>query len=74
MSERTLLVTGLLIGVFFASLDQTLIGTAMPKIIGDLGGLSIMTWVTTAYMLSSTAVVPIAGKFADLFGRRFPVV
>lgn len=42
----------------------------MPRIIGDLGGLSIMTWVTTAYMLTSTIIVPIAGKLADLYGRR----
>jgi EmrB/QacA subfamily drug resistance transporter len=69
-SQRNLLVAGLFLGVFFASLDQTIVGTAMPRIIGDLGGLSIMTWVTTAYMLSSTTVVPIAGKLADLYGRR----
>jgi len=42
----------------------------MPRIIGELGGLDILAWVTTAYMLSSTTVVPIAGKLADLFGRR----
>lgn len=42
----------------------------MPRIIGDLGGLSIMTWVTTVYMLTSTVIVPIAGKLADLYGRR----
>jgi MFS family permease len=42
----------------------------MPRIIGELGGLSIMTWVTTVYMLTSTAIVPIAGKLSDLFGRR----
>jgi EmrB/QacA subfamily drug resistance transporter len=69
-AERNLLIVGLFLGVFFASLDQTIIGTAMPRIIGDLGGLSIMTWVTTAYMLSSTTIVPIAGKLADLYGRR----
>ncbi|MDF2569979.1 MAG: drug resistance transporter, EmrB/QacA subfamily, partial [Sporomusa sp.] len=57
-------------GLFFSSLDQTIVGTAMPRIIGELGGLSIMTWVTTSYMLSSTTVVPIAGKLADLYGRR----
>lgn len=61
---------GLFLGIFFASLDQTVVGTAMPRIIGDLGGLGIMAWVTTAYMLSSTTVVPIAGKLADLVGRR----
>lgn len=69
-TRRTVLLSGLFLGLFFASLDQTVVGTAMPRIIGDLGGLSIMVWVTTAYMLTSTTVVPIAGKLADLFGRR----
>lgn len=69
-ARRSILLTGLFLGLFFASLDQTVVGTAMPRIIGDLGGLSIMAWVTTAYMLTSTTVVPIAGKLADLFGRR----
>ncbi len=68
--KRNVLVAGILLGLFFASLDQTVVGTAMPRIIGDLGGLSIMTWVTTAYMLTSTTVVPIAGKLADVYGRR----
>jgi len=68
--QRKVLLAGLFLGLFFAALDQTVVGTAMPRIIGDLGGLSIMTWVTTAYMLSSTIVVPIAGKLADIFGRR----
>lgn len=69
-SQRTILVAGLLLAMFFSSLSQTVVGTAMPRIIGELGGLSIMTWVTTAYMLTSTTAVPIAGKLADLYGRR----
>lgn len=69
-TQHNILLAGLFFGLFFASLDQTIVGTAMPRIIGDLGGLSIMTWVTTAYMLTSTIVVPIAGKLADLYGRR----
>ncbi|HWQ61656.1 MAG TPA: MDR family MFS transporter, partial [Negativicutes bacterium] len=73
-SQRTILVAGLFLGLFFASLDQTVVGTAMPRIIGELGGLSIMTWVTTAYMLTSTTIVPIAGKLADLYGRRIVYV
>ncbi|MGZ4159791.1 MAG: MDR family MFS transporter, partial [Neobacillus sp.] len=68
--NRTLLLIGLIIAMFFSALDGTIVGTAMPKIVGDLGGLSKMTWLTTAYMLSSTTVVPIAGKLADLLGRR----
>ncbi|HML87564.1 MAG TPA: MDR family MFS transporter [Methylomusa anaerophila] len=69
-SQHATLVAGLLLAMFFSSLNQTVVGTAMPRIIGELGGLSIMTWVTTAYMLTSTTVVPIGGKLADLYGRR----
>lgn len=65
-----MLLLGLFLGLFFSALDQTIVGTAMPRIIGEMGGLSLMTWVTTSYMLSSTTVVPIAGKLADLYGRR----
>lgn len=73
-TKRKLLLVGLFLGLFFAALDQTVVGTAMPRIIGELGGLSIMTWVTTAYMLTSTTIVPIAGKLADLYGRRIVYV
>lgn len=73
-SKSRILLVGLLLGIFFSSLDQTIVGTAMPRIIGDLGGLSIMAWVTTAYLLSSTTVVPIAAKMSDLFGRRIMYV
>lgn len=69
-AERRILLVGLFLGLFFSALDQTVVGTAMPRIIGDLGGLTIMTWVTTAYMLTSTTVVPIAGKLSDQYGRR----
>ncbi|MBP2626145.1 MAG: drug resistance transporter, EmrB/QacA subfamily [Firmicutes bacterium] len=69
-SQRNILLIGLFLALFFSSLDQTVVGTAMPRIIGELGGLSIMTWVTTGYMLTSTTVVPIAGKLADIYGRR----
>jgi EmrB/QacA subfamily drug resistance transporter len=68
--KRTLVIIGLLLGLFFSSLDQTIVGTAMPTIIGELGGLDLLTWITTAYLLTSTTIVPIAGKLADLFGRR----
>lgn len=73
-SKRKILILGLVLGMFFSALDQTIVGTAMPRIIGDLGGLSILTWVTTAYMLTSTTIVPIAGKLADVFGRRIMYV
>jgi EmrB/QacA subfamily drug resistance transporter len=69
-NQQKILLIGLFLALFFSSLDQTIVGTAMPRIIGELGGLSIMTWVTIAYMLTSTTIVPIAGKLADIYGRR----
>ncbi|PJW13918.1 MULTISPECIES: MDR family MFS transporter [unclassified Geobacillus] len=72
--HRPLLITGLIIAMLFAALDGTIVGTAMPRIVGELGGLGVMTWLTTAYMLTSTAVVPIAGKLADVLGRRIVYV
>lgn len=72
--KRNMLLVGLFLGMFFAALDQTVVGTAMPRIIGDLGGMSIYAWVTTSYLLSSTTIVPIAGKLADIFGRRIVYV
>ncbi|WP_438358002.1 MDR family MFS transporter [Brevibacillus dissolubilis] len=56
--------------MLFSALEGTIVGTAMPRIVGELGGLGVMTWLTTAYMLSSTSVVPIAGKLADMIGRK----
>ncbi|SFA85551.1 MULTISPECIES: MDR family MFS transporter [unclassified Bacillus (in: firmicutes)] len=65
-----LILTGLIIGMFFSALEQTIVGTAMPTIIADLNGFSIFAWVTTAYLITSTTVVPIVGKLSDLYGRR----
>ncbi len=70
IKNKGLLILGLMIAMLFGALDGTIVGTAMPRIVGELGGLGLMTWLTTAYMLTSTVVVPIAGKFADLLGRR----
>jgi len=56
-------------GVLLTALDQTIVGTAMPRIISQLGGLSMYTWVTTAYMLASTASLPVFGKLSDMYGR-----
>ncbi|MGI4896693.1 MAG: MDR family MFS transporter [Janthinobacterium lividum] len=65
-----LIFAALIAGMLVSSLDQTIISTAMPTIVGDLGGIAHMAWVTTAYLLASTLVMPIYGKFGDLFGRR----
>ncbi|MFC0215098.1 MDR family MFS transporter [Paenibacillus chartarius] len=60
----------LLLGLILASLDQTIVSTAMPTIINQLDGLSLYSWVFTVYMLASTATIPVYGKMADVFGRR----
>ncbi|MFF2482403.1 MDR family MFS transporter [Paenibacillus sp. NPDC058071] len=61
---------GLLMGLFLSSLDQTIISTAMPTVVKELGGLSLYSWVFTVYMLASTSTMPIYGKLADLVGRK----
>ncbi|WCR25375.1 MFS transporter [Paenibacillus thiaminolyticus] len=70
-SRRNMVLIGLIMGMFFSSLEQTVVGTAMPTIIKDLSGFAIFAWVTTAYMICSTTVIPLSGKLADLFGSRF---
>ena len=63
-------LVGVMMAMFLGSLDQTVVGTAMPRIISDLGGFSQYTWVTTAYMITSAVVVPIVGKLTDIYGRK----
>jgi EmrB/QacA subfamily drug resistance transporter len=63
-------MAAVLLVMLLASLDQTIVGTAMPHIISDLQGFDRYTWVTTAYLLTSTVTVPIYGKLSDLFGRK----
>ncbi|PWU57348.1 MFS transporter [Micromonospora sp. S4605] len=65
-----LLMLGLMTGMLLAALDQTIVGTALPTIVGELGGINHYSWVVTAYLLASTASTPLYGKMADLFGRR----
>src|SRR6186997_1829188 len=60
----------LLLVLFLASLDQTIVATALPTIVGDLGGLEHLSWVVTAYLLASTVVGPLYGKLGDLYGRK----
>src|SRR2546426_1515945 len=68
--DTLLTMTGVLLVMLLASLDQTIVSTAMPRIIADLQGFDRYTWVTTAYLLTSTVMVPIYGKLSDLFGRK----
>ncbi len=62
--------TGLMAGMLLAALDQTIVATALPTIVGDLGGLNQLSWVVTAYILTSTISVPLWGKISDLLGRK----
>src|SRR3954465_15680322 len=65
-----LVVSGLMMVMLLASLDQTIVSTALPTIVGDLGGLEHISWVVTAYLLAITAVTPLYGKLGDLYGRK----
>ena len=71
-ASRQILVimTGLLLGMLLAALDQTIVATALPTIAGDLHGLSNLSWVVTAYLLASTVSTPLWGKLGDLYGRK----
>jgi EmrB/QacA subfamily drug resistance transporter len=68
--DLILTVLGLMLGLLLAALDQTIVGTAMPRIVSELHGFEHYAWVTTAYLLTSTAVVPISGKLSDMYGRK----
>jgi EmrB/QacA subfamily drug resistance transporter len=72
LSHRQILVVlvGLMAGMFLAALDMSIVGTALPRIVSDLGGLNHLSWVVTAYLLTSTASTPLWGKISDLYGRR----
>jgi EmrB/QacA subfamily drug resistance transporter len=67
-------LTALLLTLLLEALDQTIVGTAMPRIIGSLQGFDRYTWVITAYILAATSMVPIAGKLSDQFGRKWFLV
>ncbi len=69
--QLILTLAGVMLALFLASLDQTIVATAMPRIIADLEGFDRFTWVTTAYLLASTTVLPIVGKFTDMYGRKW---
>ncbi len=63
--------TGVLLAIFLSAMDQTIVATALPEIIADLGGFTHYTLITTAYLVSSTVFIPITGRLTDLFGRKW---
>ena len=72
MNRNVVLVfIGLMLAMLAGSLEQTIVATALPTIVGDLGGVDRMLWVTTAYVLTATIVMPIYGKLGDLIGRKW---
>jgi EmrB/QacA subfamily drug resistance transporter len=72
MTQREVLVVigGLMVGLFLAALDQTIVATALPTIVGELGGIEQYSWTVTAYLLTATASTPLYGKIGDLYGRK----
>lgn len=68
--ERRLVTAALLLGMFVAALEATAVGTAMPTVVGELGGVTRYSWVFSAFLLTSTTTVPLYGKLADLYGRK----
>ncbi len=67
---KIVVTIALMLGMSLASLDTTIVGTALPSIVGKLGGITLYSWVFSAYLLASTTTVPVYGKLADLFGRK----
>src|SRR5690242_18802120 len=67
---RWAVLGALMLAMLLAALDQTIVSTALPTIVGDLGGFSHLAWVVTAYMLATTASTPLWGKLGDLYGRK----
>ncbi len=64
------ILAAIMLGLFLAALDQTIVGPILPRVVGELHGADLYTWVVTAYLLTSTVTVPIYGKLSDLFGRK----
>ncbi|GIV94575.1 MDR family MFS transporter [Chloroflexus aurantiacus] len=69
--SKVLILIGVLLGLFLSALDQTIVSTALPRIVADLQGIELIGWVSTSYLLASTAMVPIYGKLSDIYGRKY---
>jgi EmrB/QacA subfamily drug resistance transporter len=67
---KVLVIAGTLLGLFTAAMDQTVVATSIPKIVADLGGFGLFSWVGTGFLLASTTTVPIVGRLSDMFGRK----
>jgi len=67
---KLLILGAVLLGLFLAALDQTIVATALPAIVRDFNGIDLISWVSAGYLLASTAMVPIYGKLSDMYGRK----
>src|SRR3954451_1087087 len=70
IQRRSFVMAALLLVMLLAALDQTIVSTALPTIVGELGGLDHISWVVTSYLLAVTIVTPLYGKLGDLYGRK----
>jgi EmrB/QacA subfamily drug resistance transporter len=68
--SKAIVLVGVLLGLLLAALDQTIVATALPRIVADLQGIDLLAWVSTSYLLASTTMVPIYGKLSDIYGRK----
>src|SRR4030081_2202252 len=68
--RRAFVFVAVLLGLLLAALDQTIVATALPTIVADLGGAGHQSWVVTSYLLASTIITALAGRLGDLFGRK----
>ncbi|NTV63080.1 MAG: DHA2 family efflux MFS transporter permease subunit [Oscillochloris sp.] len=71
---KMMILVGVLLSLFLSSLDQTIVSTALPRIVADLKGIELLSWVSTAYLLASTTMVPIYGKLSDIYGRKIILI
>nr|MBA3471327.1 MFS transporter [Herpetosiphonaceae bacterium] len=71
---KVIIMVGVLLGLFLSALDQTIVSTALPRIVSDLKGIELLAWVSTAYLLTNTAMVPIYGKLSDIYGRKIVLI
>ncbi len=67
---KVLVLAGTMLGLLVSAVNQTVVSTALPRIVGELGGVGMFSWIITSFMLTSTAVVPLVGKLSDVYGRK----
>ncbi len=72
--ERWALIVSLMLAMFVGAIDQTVVSTATPSILADLGGFGLLSWMFTSYMLASTVVIPLVGKLSDIYGRKLFII